>query len=389
MKKYLSLLTALVIVFILAGCGNNNTPANYIEVPPVETTPSEISADVVSSWQEVYAEILRYYYANVPLSDAWFDWHFFLHDVDKDGTPELFIVYLAAGIWSESIYRFSDGEIIPIKGDFFAYWGIFQPIDRNGIVVQAYGKYNIMVINNDELVSELAFRRPFLPDEQHWYINDVEVTEHEFAELFRSVVSVTNIFPFAVSEANIREVIFGQISEPLESGEPTNEETTEWMIKELGATIEAAGTFWNDWWWNRGRFALEHIARWGEEEVPEHLDTVYLRLLPTSGFGNINDIRNYLLQYYTESWVDAELSGLFAAFAEYDNALYIHIARMSFGDRNWETAEHVLIEGYGSHAIVETTVLVWHGEVAAYYEHQYRFTFIDGRIAYTNMQHTQ
>ena len=174
-----------------------------------------------------------------------------------------------------------------------------------------------------------------------------------------------------------------------ESAEYLNEEITEWTVAELGATIEAAGMFWNDWWFGRGRFAPEHIAAWGEEEVPEHLAAVYLRLLPTSGFESLDDIRSYLLQYYTESWVDAELSGAFAAFVEYDNILYIHIARMCFGDRNWETAEHILIEQDGSHAIIETTVLAWHGEVAAYYESRYRFTFINGRISSTNMAHTQ
>ena len=40
----------------------------------------------------------------------------------------------------------------------------------------------------------------------------------------------------------------------------THVSSAEWTIEELGAKIEAAGTFWNDWWWGRGRFAPEHIA---------------------------------------------------------------------------------------------------------------------------------
>ena len=32
-------------------------------------------------------------------------------------------------------------------------------------------------------------------------------------------------------------------------------------------------------------------------------------LLPSSGFASLNDIRSYLLQYYTETWVDTGLSG--------------------------------------------------------------------------------
>ena len=38
MKKLLILLTVLVITFTLAGCGNTDTPTNYIEAPPVEIT---------------------------------------------------------------------------------------------------------------------------------------------------------------------------------------------------------------------------------------------------------------------------------------------------------------------------------------------------------------
>ena len=222
MKKLLILLTVIVIVLVLAGCGNTDAPTNYAEVPSVETTPLEISSDVVTAWQEAYAEILHYYYVNVPLPDEWLDWHFFLHDVDKDGTPELFIVYLAAGIWSESIYTFADGTLMPIEGSFFAYWGIWPPINRDGIVINAYGLYDLMVTHNGELVTEFAFRQPFFPtDEQRWYINDAKVTHDEFTEMFKSIMPVwvwdggyigerTNIFPHIISEANIQDIIFGQ-----------------------------------------------------------------------------------------------------------------------------------------------------------------------------------
>jgi predicted small lipoprotein YifL len=217
MKKLLILLIVLVIVFALAGCGNAYTPINYSETPPIETT-----ADAAAWQQEAFAEILLYYYANVPLPDEWLDWHFFLHDTDKDGIPELFIVYLAAGIWSESIYTFTDGVLMPICGSFFAYWGIWPPINRYGIVINAYGRYDLMVTHNGELVTELAFMQPFFPtDEQRWHINGAEVPHDEFTEMFRSIMPVwvwdgsyigerTNIFPHIISEANIQDIIFGQ-----------------------------------------------------------------------------------------------------------------------------------------------------------------------------------
>ena len=152
---------------------------------------------------------------------------------------------------------------------------------------------------------------------------------------------------------------------------------------ELGETIVAAGTFWEDWWFLRGMFSrFEHIA-WDErDEMPEHLSYhIFARLLPTSGFESISDIRNYLLQYHTEAWTDLKLFGEFPPFVEYDSILYINtlLAREYLIRPDWETATHTLIEQDGNHAVVETTVLAasWSSE---FQEAQHLFTFIDGRI---------
>jgi len=191
-------------------------------------------------------------------------------------------------------------------------------------------------------------------------------------------------------------------------------------IEELGETIVAAGTFWEDWWNFRGPFDWQHFAPietfdeplpehyvtgsdehnawlerqrvWHEEYLarfPEHLRErgfFWVQLLPSSGFESLSNIRDYLLQYYTERWVDAELFGEFTKFVEYDGVLYVCGARAGLSRANWETAEHELIEQDGSRAVVETTVMhgAWHREP---YEEdigavpvQYRFTFVDGRI---------
>ena len=59
---------------------------------------------------------------------------------------------------------------------------------------------------------------------------------------------------------------------------------------------------------------VESIHEWTIEELadlPEALSErgmgMYI-LLPESGFESINDIRDYLLQFYTPNWIDAELS---------------------------------------------------------------------------------
>lgn len=165
-------------------------------------------------WQEAFAEILRHYHTNVPPPEDWLNWHFFLHDVDKDGIPELFIVYLAAGIWSTAIYAFADGAITPIEGSFFAYWGIYPPTSRPGIIIQAYGLTDLMVVDDGKLTVELALSQPFFDtDEQLWHINGVEVTQEEFAETFNSLMPEgmseggANIFPTVITEYAIQNII--------------------------------------------------------------------------------------------------------------------------------------------------------------------------------------
>ena len=162
-----------------------------------------------------------------------------------------------------------------------------------------------------------------------------------------------------------------------------------WEIKELGETIVSSGTFWEDWWNLRGMFAPEYIAWVDWEDLPEHITAArgfaFGQLLPESGFGSLDDIRNHLLQFYTENWVDSELFGDFSAFLEYDDILYIDGTRAGLARPDWETAMHTLIEIEGSRAVVETTVLYggWHRapyEEVVTWEVQYRFTFINGRI---------
>ena len=159
----------------------------------------------------------------------------------------------------------------------------------------------------------------------------------------------------------------------------------EYTIEQLGATIVAAGEFWEDWWNMRGPFAHEHIEELPWEDTPEHL-LRFSRFLPSSGFESLADIRAHLLQYYTEAWVDAALAGEFSAFVEYDGLLYVDTTRAGFSRSNWETATHTLVEQEGGRAVVETTVMhgAWH---RIPYEPdieaspvQYTFTFVGGRI---------
>ena len=169
---------------------------------------------------------------------------------------------------------------------------------------------------------------------------------------------------------------------------PTPELSHTWTITELSDIIVAAGDFWEEWWEMRNRFSGEHIGTpLSQEDIPGHICTsVYGVLLPSSGFNSLNDIRSYLLNHYTQTWIDEKLSGEFAPFVEYDGVLWINAVRAGFARPNWQTATHNLIEQSGNHAVVETTVLVgaWHREdidpMDYAWEAIHRFTLIYGRI---------
>ena len=182
-------------------------------------------------------------------------------------------------------------------------------------------------------------------------------------------------------------------------------------LEEPGATIEAAGEFWNDWWWRRGAFSWEHIDEsrrnfrpFDETAAPAHhpVSRGFDALLPSSGFANINDIGTHLLQFYTQDWVDSGQFGETPVIAEfmpgesffifgwdnvieeYDGGLYIFTFNEGSARPNWATAVHTLVEQDGSRAIVETVVTTYDGvndsETTGRTTIIYRFTLIDGRI---------
>jgi|GEM_PF-3339354 len=155
-----------------------------------------------------------------------------------------------------------------------------------------------------------------------------------------------------------------------------NDTSHQHTIEELGATIVAAGTFWEDFWAMRGIFAWENFNETPWEywtEQPNHpRSRGFQRVLPTFVFQNINDVANHLSQFYTDEWVNLEIFGnrteaeanemLFGepwAFEEYAGELYVFTTRIGTLRPNWETATHNLIEQNGNIALVETTVFAY------------------------------
>jgi len=136
----------------------------------------------------------------------------------------------------------------------------------------------------------------------------------------------------------------------------------EWSIEELGEIIVASGIFWVEWWGEleSSRFAWENFRSY--EDTPIHLrelrESGFMELLPSSGFDELSDIRNYLLQFYTESFVDNLLFvNPSPPFIEYDGALLSFAGWIPTPRTRWESSIHSLLELDGSHATVETSVL--------------------------------
>lgn len=162
-----------------------------------------------------------------------------------------------------------------------------------------------------------------------------------------------------------------------------------WTVEELGEIIVAAMLFWEDWWHTRNMFDWEHMDY--RRSVPKnHWDCYsnYVVLLSTSGFENLNDIHDYLLQLYTATWVDTLLARAFPPFVEYNNMLYINVIRHCSVYLTWETATHTIINQSGCHTLVESTAVSWwiepycetNGTIKSYYESKVYFTFVNGRI---------
>ena len=207
-----------------------------------------------------------------------------------------------------------------------------------------------------------------------------EILEEDILEM------VENSYFEYVKQDNVR---LNLEVEPEHTDSSNNDQYYSWTIEELGEIIAAGNAVWEDWWLVRGRFSMEHQG-W-------HYNTTYqvdggIKLLPTSGFVTFNDIRNYLLQFYTENWVNRQLSGQFTVFFEYNDMPFINYDAGSFGAAftSFRTAEHILIEQNRNYAVVQTTALSgpWHKTYCCPWEDiewlfeykKYYFFFTDGRI---------
>ena len=163
---------------------------------------------------------------------------------------------------------------------------------------------------------------------------------------------------------------------------PNGGQTGELTLERLSTTIVRAGLFWEDFWELQGIFAMEHFddSPWDYWiEQPQHPRSRGMsRALPSFAFESLADLRAYLSQFYTEMWLDTEMiSPDMGNFAEYDGAFYVQTSRAGTVRPNWGTAVHDLVEQFGNHAVVNTTVFMCEERLQAIV---YHVIFVDGKI---------
>jgi len=171
-----------------------------------------------------------------------------------------------------------------------------------------------------------------------------------------------------------------------------------WIVEELGETIVAAGKFWASWWGGGGSIDWMRYVLWGEERTvfpPTSINRHYTQISCLSGFSGMDDIWNYLLQYFTEAWLERRFDIDNPPFIEYGGSLFMEHMRYGAVTTRWNASpRHILIEQEGGHAVVQTTALIggWgimYAEGMTLQEAKgqgfieevtYYFTFMDGRI---------
>ena len=249
MKRTSCIMLTIIFAISLAACSNlasyeyvqepsyeipspiSETPIPTL-VPVTESTPTPATPPTTAptptpqagTWQEAYAVLLKWYMTYAPpIEEGLIRRSFILHDIDLDGVPELIITYIQAGIWVDSVYTFRGGNLIPIEGNFFAYFGVYTPLNNQpGIIIEAYGDVCLMVLDGYNLVCNICLSRPFFPPDWYgaivnWYINGEVVTEEEHESMLYSLISYDWeeerqnywLWPYDLTEENIYNMISG------------------------------------------------------------------------------------------------------------------------------------------------------------------------------------
>jgi len=226
----------------------------FFDLPEYEPTQASgeeaetIAAILKDSWQEAYGEILRLYATGQNLREGETGWEFALHDINQDGTPELFLGarQISGHIDYRYVYTFLGGKEMngAVRLDFEGFLtdgAIFFPTDNSPWVLAFlaagsgghYMKLEMighglvptvegMAFLNDEGQEMMFTQDDFDWQNYEWYdlsINDETVTTEDFTGVFGTWYERELLELFPINEDNIRSIIF---SLPVDGADPTN-----------------------------------------------------------------------------------------------------------------------------------------------------------------------
>jgi len=178
----------------------------------------------LNDWQEAFMNVLRGYVGRefTTVHDAQVEASFFLHDIDLDGVPELFVGDLFRFQTYLAIYRFYDGEAVSIDNNISSgYFGFWTNPEIAGLLSvdgwSGWSDETFFYLNEQMNISSVRFYRTFydvnetVQQEPFWQeINGVRVTEAEFENSLYRLTSSTSYWN-PVTWHQIDEVIFREL----------------------------------------------------------------------------------------------------------------------------------------------------------------------------------
>lgn len=390
MKKIMSILLVLGFGFLTIGCGSQE----YTEVEPPyeEETPNEISALTIADfgniieaagtfWTELQTLDGRFAPVNFDFSEQ--TGYIHAHLLPSSGFTSIeeirtYLLQYYTENWSgiENVWIIHSWDRL---ADIFIEFGgiLYAPVASQG-TWQAWETATHELIEQTDSHAVVETR----VEMRYFATGNQNLGFDTFRFIFVGDRIDSGEFIGFESVVNYGEFEF--VDTPNADDEFENEffDTSNLDITELGATIVAAGTFWENWWHLTGPFAASHR---GESMYND----THTRLLPSSGFSSLVDVRRYLSNYFTDSWIDVALGAnsvvANSVIIEVDGNLYINTTRAGFPRPDWSTVNgrHHLIVSESGVATVETTVAagVWNEEgMMNPVDVTITFGFVDGRI---------
>ena len=208
---------------------------NTIQAPNIGYYPSLslfMNTEVLS-WQEAYTKLLQRYYHTKTMEanfeTYWYNWCFFLQDINLDGVPELFVEKVnLSGHTNNYIYTFSENGVVSLAIDYSGHFFVLPsnyPVVVLSYAIGSGGQHiklelienqlksaamGLFFLSEEGWIQEEKDRENFDWQNYKWYdlsINGNAVTVEEFEHIFGGWHEREWLKAFEINETNIYEII--------------------------------------------------------------------------------------------------------------------------------------------------------------------------------------